>query len=292
MKKTMLALVVSLIGFNALAYESLEALMADMNQKQVEAIRGYLEANPEAEDAAEARERLIYGLVAVDDYAGALALLEEAYQRLPADKSGLDLSSVFGETVVPMIQLYRMDGRKEAVEKFIATVREDFKNHEMIQTINESLDEFSKAFEQPGVGDTLEMAFTALDGREVNLADLKGKVVLVDFWATWCLPCVRAMPAIKALYAEFQEKGFEIIGISLDSDKEKLEKYLASEGIAWPNFFDGLGWDNEIANRYGIESIPATFLIGPDGLIAGVNMKESAMKEKIAELLAGGEATP
>jgi len=284
-KRLILLTLISICGLTAFAYSSLEELMIDMNKKQVAAIREYMAANPEAADLNEANERLVYGLVAIDDYAGAITLLEAQYKNLPADKTELDLSMAFGETIVPLIQLYRMDGREDAGSAFITQVREEFKDHAMIDTINESLDEFNKMFELPGVGDTLDISFTALDGREVKLADLKGKVVLVDFWATWCVPCIKAMPEIKKLYAEFHDKGFEIIGISLDSDKEKLASYLAKEDIKWPQYFDGAGWDNEIARQYGIESIPATFLIGADGLIAASDSPVETLYARVDSLI-------
>jgi len=285
-KRLSLLLFMMLAGVAAFAYTSLEELTKDINLKQIEAIRTYITDNPEAADMAEARERLIYSLISVDDYQGALDLLMAQYKELPADKSGVDLSIAFGEIVVPIIQLYKMEGRKDDGIAYIAEVRESFKQHEMFETINEALDEFGKMFDLPGPGDTIDISFTAIDGREVNLADLKGKVVLVDFWATWCVPCLRAMPEIKSLYAEFHDKGFEVIGISLDDDKEKLESYLAKEGITWPQFFDGNGWENKFAQEYGIESIPATFLIGPDGLIAANDLSGEALKAKITELLA------
>lgn len=285
-KKTVLTAALVICAGSAFAYDSVEELMTDMNKKQVEAIRAYIDAHPDATDLADARERLIYGLVSVEDYAGALELLEAQYAALPEDKSELDLSVAFGEIVVPMVQLYRMDGQKERGTAFVAEVREAFKNHAMVDTINEALDEFTTGFDLPGVGDALEVAFTAVDGREVNLADMKGKVVLVDFWATWCVPCLKTMPGLKALYADYHDKGFEVIGISLDSDKDKLEGFLEREGIAWPQYFDGKGWDNELAARYGIESIPATFLIGPDGQIEGSNLSEGGLRERIAALLA------
>jgi thiol-disulfide isomerase/thioredoxin len=292
MIKRLSLLLMMLAGVTAYAYTSLEELTKDINIKQIEAIRAYIADNPEAPDMAEARERLIYSLISIDDYQGALDLLTAQYKELPADKSGVDLSTAFGEIVVPIIQLYKMEGRKDDGVAFIAEVRESFKQHEMFETIDEALNEFGKMFDLPGPGDTIDISFTAIDGREVNLADLKGKVVLVDFWATWCVPCLKAMPEIKSLYAEFHDKGLEIIGISLDDDKEKLQNYLTKEGIAWPQFFDGNGWENKFAQEYGIESIPATFLIGPDGLIAATDLSGAALKARIAELLASiGDST-
>jgi len=290
-KRLILISLTTAFGFTAFAYSSLEELMIDMNKKQVEAIRAYIAENPEAADLDEANERLVYGLVSIDDYAGAITLLEDRYKNLPEDKSELDLSVAFGEVIVPLIQLYRMDGREDAGSAFITQVRNEFKDHAMFDTINEALDEFTKMFELPGIGDTLDISFTALDGREVKLADLKGKVVLVDFWATWCVPCIKVMPEIKKLHDEFHDRGFEIIGISLDSDKEKLESFLAKEGIKWPQYFDGAGWENEIARQYGIESIPATFLIGADGLIAATDSPVETLYARVDSLIRLAEST-
>lgn len=291
MKKALALLLVALAAGTVLAYTSLEELLKETNRAQTEALRTYLEANPDADDAAEARERLIYGLIDQDDYAAALTLLEQQYEALPADKSSLDLNVAFGEIVVPMIQVYRMEGRKDDALAFMNRVRDEFKSHEMFETIDGALEEFAGMFDAPGVGDTLDIRFTAIDDREVNLADLKGKVVLVDFWATWCMPCVKAMPEVKSLYDDFHQRGFEVIGISLDEDRERLDAYLAKENLPWPQQFDGLGWENAFALQYKVQSIPATFLIGPDGTIAAVDASGDELRELITNLLSPAPET-
>jgi thiol-disulfide isomerase/thioredoxin len=131
----------------------------------------------------------------------------------------------------------------------------------------------------------LEIAFTDTQGNEFDLAKLKGKVVLVDFWATWCGPCVAEMPNVIAAYEKFHDKGFEIVGISLDQDKDSLLKFIEEQKMPWPQYFDGKGWENEIAGRYGIRGIPATFLVGKDGKIAASNLRGGALEAKLAELL-------
>src|SRR5690606_27753233 len=95
----------------------------------------------------------------------------------------------------------------------------------------------------------LEMKFTALDGREVDLAQLRGKVVLIDFWATWCGPCKQEMPNIRRVFETYHEQGFEVIGISLDveKDRRKVLDYVQKEKLPWPQHFDGKGWENEVA---------------------------------------------
>ncbi len=274
------------LSLSAFAYTSLEELMTDMNRRQVEAIKAYLAANPEAHDAAEARDRLVFGLVSIEDYDGAVAILSRMYDQLPQDKSTLELDLAFGDIVVPKIQILRMNSKKAEALAFIERVRADFSTHDAAPQIEDALNDFANMFEGPEIGGTMDIAFTALDGRDVDLAALKGQVVLVDFWATWCMPCIRVMPTLKELHAAYHDQGFEIIGISLDEERERLESYLAKENIAWPQHFDGLGWENEFALRYNVQSIPATALIGKDGKIVAIDPKESTLKELIPALLA------
>jgi len=130
----------------------------------------------------------------------------------------------------------------------------------------------------------LEMKFTAVDGREVDLAKMRGKVVLIDFWATWCGPCVAELPNVLKAYKELHPKGFEIVGISLDSDKAELEAFVKEKGMEWPQFFDGKGWKNEIATTYDIQSIPAMWLVDQKGMVVDTSAR-SDLEEKVAKLL-------
>ena len=100
-----------------------------------------------------------------------------------------------------------------------------------------------------------------LAGNPLTLTAYKGKVVLVDFWATWCGPCVNELPNVLAAYKKFHDQGFEIVGISLDEEEAKLTGFLKDQGMTWAQYFDGKGWENKLAVRYGIQSIPATFLL-------------------------------
>jgi len=131
----------------------------------------------------------------------------------------------------------------------------------------------------------LDLKFTALDGAEIDLAKMRGKVVLIDFWATWCGPCVQEVPNVVAAYEELHPKGFEIVGISLDKDKAKLEDFIKEKGMAWPQFFDGKGWQNEISSRFGIQSIPAMWLVDKKGMLVETNARED-LEGKIEKLLA------
>ncbi len=131
----------------------------------------------------------------------------------------------------------------------------------------------------------LDLKFSALDGREVDVSKLQGKVVLIDFWATWCGPCVAELPNVLKAYKELHPKGFEIVGISLDSDKAALESFVKERGMEWPQYFDGKGWQNEISSKYGINSIPAMWLLNKKGMVVSTNAR-GGLEEQVEKLLA------
>ena len=136
----------------------------------------------------------------------------------------------------------------------------------------------------PDMTKPLDLKFTSVDGKQVNLADLKGKVVLIDFWATWCPPCRAEVPNVVAAYQKYHDQGFEIIGISLDQNKDSLLSFTKEHNMTWPQYFDGQGWQNKISSANGIDSIPAMWLIGKDGLIATTNARDDLAGQVEAQL--------
>ncbi len=127
---------------------------------------------------------------------------------------------------------------------------------------------------------------TSIEGKKISPKQYKGKVLLLDFWATWCAPCKHEMPSVKKVYGKYKDKGFEIVGISLDKSRGDLDRYLAANNIQWPQFFDGKYWQNEIAVKYGVSSIPATYLIDKKGKIRYKSLRGNQLEVAVKELLA------
>jgi thiol-disulfide isomerase/thioredoxin len=134
------------------------------------------------------------------------------------------------------------------------------------------------------VGKPLNIKFKAVDGREIDLGNMKGKVVLVDFWATWCGPCMAELPGVKQTYEKLHDKGFEIVGISFDRDLDKLKQVLTREKMTWPQYFEGAGEGNKYGEEFGITGIPTMWLVDKKGVLRELNAREN-LHAKVEKLL-------
>jgi len=132
----------------------------------------------------------------------------------------------------------------------------------------------------------VDLKFTSADGHDIDVANYRGKVVLVDFWASWCGPCMGEMPNVVSTYGKLHEKGFEILGISLDQKKEDMDGALKKQNMTWPQYFDGGGWQNKISSAYGIQSIPAAWLLDKKGMLRETDLRGEALGAAVEKLLA------
>ena len=130
-----------------------------------------------------------------------------------------------------------------------------------------------------------EFAMNDASGKPVSLSSFKGKVVLVDFWASWCAPCREENPNVVAAYNQFKDKGFTVFGVSLDKDKAAWEKAIVDDKLAWTHVSDLKYWDNAAAKLYKVQSIPANFLLDKEGRIIARDLRGPALTAKLAEVL-------
>ena len=131
-----------------------------------------------------------------------------------------------------------------------------------------------------------DIVMNGINGEERKLSDLRGKVVLIDFWASWCGPCRRENPNVVRAYERYKDQGFEVFSVSLDSQADRWEKAIAQDGLIWENHVSDLqGWSNAAARAYGVTSIPFTLLVDRNGEVIASNLRGSRLFAQLEQLM-------
>ena len=175
----------------------------------------------------------------------------------------------------------RLHQDDEAREEFSAFLKEDRSNSNLHKRAERYLQrvELARATMAP------PFSVTTLDGQRVSMDGLAGKVVLIDFWATWCGPCREALPHIRKIAQRFQEQPLVVLSVSLDSDEGKWKDFVAKNGMTWLQYRDG-GFTGQIATQFGVNAIPATFSIDADGVLEDQHVGDADIEGKLKKLIA------
>ena len=244
--------------------------------------------------------------------AGAInAMIKRIYHRQPKDgEQHVDCSPALPELITfgvnypesdracSLLKLVMVNyGQRNSSAKTVAMWRQfaEGPNRPMAELARQRL---------PLLEQAVQLRFTAADGRTVDLEKLRGKVVLVDFWATWCMPCVAEIPNVRKIYAAYHDRGFEVVGITLENARltptdtaeqsatklararKALTDFTAAHAMPWPQYFDGNFWENDFFNRYAPDrGVPAMLLLDQAGMIVSVDARGEALEREVKRLL-------
>jgi thiol-disulfide isomerase/thioredoxin len=144
------------------------------------------------------------------------------------------------------------------------------------------------AFAQPKIGEKVpNIIVNTIGNKKVNLQEQKAKLVLIDFWASWCMPCRAAIKKLKPIYATYKSKGFEVFAVSIDESADDWKKAIAVDKTTWIHGIDKGGWNGNIAMQWKIESIPSTFLINDKGVVVAIDPSENELQKILKKELKG-----
>lgn len=179
----------------------------------------------------------------------------------------------------------------EALRKMADSYEKNHADSPITQTLVQQVTQIESGYNEyeimkTGKKPAPEILMESPEGKEIKLSSLKGKVVLIDFWASWCGPCRKENPNVVKLYNKYKNKGFTIYSVSLDTDQASWVNAIEQDGLIWPNHVsDLMGWKSFVIKLYGFSAIPHTVLVGKDGNIIDVGLRGDALEKKLAEIL-------
>ena len=210
-------------------------------------------------------------------------LAEVKKYLLQGEPGGYQVNTLM--TIVSVLQQYQDE---ELATPLLAALVPRFAEspNQQLQKISERLKAMLRRLELPG--NTMELSGTLLDGSELDWESYRGKVVLVDFWATWCGPCRQEVPNVLRLYEQYHDQGFEVLGVSLDDEKEQAESYISQYSLPWPNLYSEKpgeqGWDAPMAVYYGVSGIPLAILVDAEGKVISMQARGPNLAKELAAI--------
>ncbi|WP_250630659.1 TlpA disulfide reductase family protein [Rhodoflexus caldus] len=212
--------------------------------------------------------------------------LMEAYQSLSADAIGKAKQMIEQNpsSIVSIVVAGALDADKEIafLQQIHQKLAQAHPTSEYVVDFGKRLEQISKtAIGQPAP----EIALNDPEGKEIRLSSLRGKYVLIDFWASWCGPCRRENPNVVRMYNRFKGKDFEIFGVSLDKERDQWLKAIKDDGLTWTHVSDLKFWQSSVVPLYRIQGIPMTVLLDKNGIIIDKNLRGQALEDRLTELL-------
>jgi thiol-disulfide isomerase/thioredoxin len=242
----------------------------------------FIDRYPESIEAADIHFQLgiLYGQT--NRYKEAISHLAEFVGRNPGSRD-----EKAGYAHYYLAEAYKGVDDLDKAEKHYKKIVSDFSqlNPRFIAAATASVRDLDTLRQLKIGGDPIAFNVKDTKGKDLSLEQYKGKVVLLDFWATWCGPCKVEMPNVIRLHKKYKEKGFDIIGISLDQNESAMKSYVQSNRMDWRQYFDGRGWQNGVAMKYKVRSIPATYLIDRKGKIRYRSLRGKQLEAAVEELI-------
>ena len=301
--------------------ESVDKFRAAMNEaakKKGDLIGDFYKVDPDNEKLAQLFPMRWQALMQTGP-AGAAQIAKDADAlRSKSKNEKLKTDAAFFKAFSALRTSENPDAAIPIIEEFVKAAPKDMRVPGLLQAVADNLTDETKAKEfrqrilkdfpdspaarsvkgamkqAESVGKPFELSFTdAIKGSEVSMASLKGKVVVIDFWATWCGPCVAEIPNMKEQYAKYKDQGVEFIGVSLDQPKEMggldaLKKYVKDNDVQWLQYYQGQGWKSEFSAGWGVNSIPCVFLVDQQGNLYSVKAR-GKLDKMIPKLLVKGK---